>query len=252
MSTESHPEPASPGEIQFDRADFAQPAGEASCGVCGRSLQGHYFEVNGIMVCEGCRYAVETAFNQRGGTRGFLKAAFAGFGAAVAGSILYYAVRELTGYEIGLISILVGWGVGKAVHWGSRGKGGWAYQSLAVFLTYMAIASTYVPAVFQEFSKPATKEKPAATATSQGGGTAAIAKPKPEEDLSAGDFMIALGAFLLLIAAIPFLAGFQNVIGLLIIAFGLWEAWKINRRTALSISGPFQVGAVPATVPAGL
>jgi hypothetical protein len=251
MNTEPRPEPASPGEIQFDRADFTQPSEGARCGVCERSLQGHYFEVNDKMVCEGCRYAVETSFNQRGGTQGFLKAAFAGFGAAVAGSILYYAVRELTGYEIGLISILVGWGVGKAVHWGSRGKGGWAYQSLAVFLTYMAIVSTYIPAVFQHFTEEAKKEKPAATATAQGGGTAAAAKPKPEEDVSAGDFMIGLGAFLLLIAAIPFLAGFENVIGLLIIAFGLWEAWKINRRTSLSISGPFQIRAVPAAVPAG-
>jgi hypothetical protein len=251
MSIEPRPEPASPGEIQFDRADFAQSPAEARCAACERPLQGHYFEVNNMMVCEGCRYTVETAFNQRGGARGFLKAAFAGFGAAVAGSILYYAVRELTGYEIGLISILVGWGVGKAVHWGSRGKGGWAYQSLAVFLTYMAIVSTYIPAVVQQFVEEDQKAKPAATAPAQGSGTAAAAKPKPEEDLSAGDLIIALGAFLLLIATIPFLAGFKNVIGLLIIAFGLWEAWKINRRTALSISGPFQVGAVPATVPAG-
>src|SRR3954453_22158692 len=104
MSSEIHSEPAGAGPIQFDRADFVQPAEGPLCAVCGRSLQGHYFEVNGQMACEGCRYAVETAFQQRGGVGGFVKAACAGFGAAVAGSILYYAVREITGLEIGLIS----------------------------------------------------------------------------------------------------------------------------------------------------
>lgn len=56
---------------------------------------------------------------------------------------------------------------------------------------------------------------------------------------------MALGALMLLVAAIPFLAGVKNLLGLLIIGFGLWEAWKLNRRTDLSISGPFQVGAAP-------
>ena len=107
MSSEAQPVPSTGGEIQFDRADFVQPSEGPACAVCGRSLQGHYFEVNGEMACEGCRYAVETAFQQRGGLGGFVKAACAGFGAAVAGSILYYAVREISGLEIGLISILV-------------------------------------------------------------------------------------------------------------------------------------------------
>ena len=32
----------------------------------------------------------------------------------------------------------------------------------------------------------------------------------------------------------PFLAGAENIIGLLIIAFALWEAWKFNARRGLS------------------
>jgi hypothetical protein len=245
--------------IQLDRADFTEPkpAGPR-CDVCGNTLLGNYFEINEKMACERCRYAVEESFNQRGGAGGFLKAALAGLGAAVAGSILYYAVREATGYEIGLISILVGWGVGKAVHWGSRGKGGWVFQSLAVFLTYMAIVSTYLPAILAEIGKQVDKEKAAATAPAQEGGaatgTASGKAPRPakaEEPITFGQAMLGFGAILLLAAAVPFMAGAQNLIGLLIIAFGLWEAWKINRRTALSISGPFQVGAAPASAPAG-
>ena len=244
--------------IQLDRADFTEPKPVGPrCDVCGNALLGNYFEINEKMACERCRYAVEEAFNQRGGAGGFLKALLAGFGAAVAGSILYYVVREATGYEIGLIAILVGWGVGKAVHWGSKGKGGWVFQSLAVFLTYMAIVSTYLPAIFTEIGKRVDKEKTAATAPVQAGGAATQAAgeaPRPakaEEPIGVGGFLLGLGAILLLAAAIPFLAGAQNLIGLLIIAFGLWEAWKINRRTALSISGPFQVGAAPASAPSG-
>ncbi|HET9211018.1 MAG TPA: hypothetical protein VFR03_11500 [Thermoanaerobaculia bacterium] len=244
--------------IQLDRADFAQPAEAPRCGACGTPLMGSYFEINGKMACERCRHEVEAAFNRRGGTGGFLKAALAGLGAAVAGSLLYYAVREITHLEIGLISILVGWGVGKAVHWGSRGKGGGLYQTLAVFLTYMAIVSTYLPAIFTAIGKRTDKEKAAATAPAQAGGAAtqaASAKaPRPakaEKPITFGGAMLGLGAIFLLAAAIPFLAGAQNLIGLLIIAFGLWEAWKINRRTALSISGPFQVGAAPASAPSG-
>ena len=228
MSSVAQPEPSTGGEIHFDRADFVRPSAGPFCAACGLSLQGHYFEVNGQMVCEGCRYAVETAFQQRGGLGGFVKAACAGFGAAVAGSILYYLVREISGLEIGLISILVGWGVGKSVRWGSKAKGGWAYQSLAIFLTYMAIVSTYLPAIFHQISERQHRGKAAATAPTQAGGAATVpaqpvnpAQPPPREHVGFGKALLGLGAILLLAAAIPFLAGAKNLIGLLIIGFGL-------------------------------
>jgi len=36
------------------------------------------------------------------------------------------------------------------------------------------------------------------------------------------------------------------IIGLAIIAFGLWEAWKVNRRMDVEITGPFSVTPVNA------
>ena len=241
-------------DMQFDRADFVQPASEETvCAVCGEPLHGHYFDINGKMACERCRYGVEAALSQQGGAGGFVKAAFAGLGAAAAGSALYYAVREGTGYEFGLISILVGYAVGQAVRWGSRAKGGWVYQSLAIFLTYMAIVSTYVPAVFEEIGKQAGKEKATAAAPAQpGSASPASAKvsttaPVQEKEIGLGDVALGMGALFLFVLAIPFLAGLENLIGLAIIAFGLYEAWKLNRRTVLSISGPFQLGASPGS-----
>ncbi len=48
------------GEMQFDRADFVEPASEeAACAVCSEPLRGHYFDINGKMTCERCRYDVE-------------------------------------------------------------------------------------------------------------------------------------------------------------------------------------------------
>jgi len=42
----------------------------------------------------------------------------------------------------------------------------------------------------------------------------------------------------------PVLMGFDgNIIGILIIAFGLWEAWRINRKQPFEVTGPYQVAA---------
>jgi hypothetical protein len=260
MSDDPQAPVANAGEMQFDRADFVETASEeTACGVCGEPLRGHYFDVNGKMACERCRYDVEAALSQQGGAGGFFKAAFAGLGVAAVGSAIYYGVREATGYEFGLISILIGYGVGMTVRWGSRAKGGWVYQSLAIFLTYMAIVSTYLPMVFKEIGKNVEKDKAAATAPAQpGGADPAVVKastvapaPAPEVEISLGDAALGIGALFLLIMALPFLAGFENIIGLAIIAFGLYEAWKINRRTVLSITGPFQIGASPAAPATG-
>jgi hypothetical protein len=255
MNEDSLSQPASPGEMQFDRAELSQPAKAPQCEVCGTPLSGHYYQLNEKMACERCRYEVETVFQRRGGAGGFFKAAMAGLGAAAAGSILYYAVREGTGYEFGLIAILVGYAVGRAVRWGSRAKGGWVYQSLAIFLTYMAIVSTYIPAIIEAVRNEARLKQEAAAIVVAKAREAAQPAAKPAaapkaaaapEELSLGELLLGLGALFVFAMAVPFLAGFENLIGIAIIAFGLYEAWKLNRRATLDISGPFQIGAAPA------
>ena len=44
------------------------------------------------------------------------------FGAAILGAILYFAVTAITGYEIGLVAIAVGWLVGRAIQKGTGGR----------------------------------------------------------------------------------------------------------------------------------
>jgi hypothetical protein len=72
--------------------------------------------------------------------------------------------------------------------------------------------------------------------------TAKDLKPKP----ATGELIQAVIVFTVFVfgvsLAAPFLGGAQNVIGLLIIAFALWEAWKFNARRPIPISGPYQIG----------
>ena len=54
----------------------------------------------------------------------------------------------MTGYEIGLIAIQVGFLVGGAVRAGSEGRGGRGYQVLAVLLIYISICANYMPDIY--------------------------------------------------------------------------------------------------------
>ncbi len=210
-----------PSALQFDRAEWAEaPEGRQApaCSFCRTPLFSSYFDINGQMACESCKFRIEEQFKKGPGMATFLRAAGAGLGAAIAGSAIYYLVRTLTGYEIGLISILVGYMVGRSVRWASRGRGGWVYQSLAMFLTYMAIVSTYIPLLVNGL--------------------------REQIDSKAVFTIFALAA------ALPFLAGFKNILGLAIIAFGLWEAWKLNKRPMIAILGPLELGAAPRSAPA--
>ncbi len=254
------PPAAPPSALQFDRAEIEEDPRESqapACAFCETPLRSSYFDINGRMACESCRFQLEEQIRKGPGAAGFFRACGVGVAAAIAGSGIYYAVRALTGYEIGLISILVGLMVGKAVSWGSRRRGGWVYQTLAMFLTYMAIASTYIPPLIQQFREQAKVGGKVASAGPVDSAPGSAAKPdaksaEPEgtSSISVGKAILAILALFALAAAVPFLAGFENVIGLLIIAFGLWEAWKLNKRPKIEILGPLDLGAAPSPVPA--
>lgn len=220
-------------ELQFDRADFGANQVQAIvCTSCRQPISQSYYDAGGRILCSGCREQLQHADDAWAGTR-FAKAFFAGLGAAIAGAILWWGVREITDMEIGLVSIAIGFGVGKAVRWGTGNRGGRAYQFLAVFLTYAAVAGNYTPDVVKAIREQVKDEKPAAAASKDAG--------KKDEPITAGQAAVGLLAIFAIAAAAPFMAGASNIIGLAIIAFGLWEAWKINRRVALEISGPYSV-----------
>ncbi len=235
--------------LQFERAEFDQ-APTTECAACKAPLVNHYYDVNGSTVCEKCRYAIEASLTAGSAMGRIGRATGAGLGAAILGSALYYAIAALTGYEIGLIAIVVGFGVGSAVRWGSGGRGGKGYQALAIALTYLAIVSTYIPPIIEGFSKIQSEESTeAATSPVPAQAEEATSAPSnpPVEVKQAGPLVTVL-AFLVLLAiacVAPFLGGAQNIMGLVIIGIGLYEAWKLNRHTPVTITGPHALARSP-------
>jgi hypothetical protein len=235
-------------DLQFDRAQFDGSGPERSCTTCKTPLVGAYYEVNGHMVCERCCFQLREGTPAGSRLGRVARAAGAGAVAALGGALLYWAILAATGYEFGLIAIVVGFAVGKAVRWGSRGRGGWAYQTLAIVLTYLAIVSGYVPIIVQEImkDKPAAQTQAAPPAGAVQVADTAKSTPASESAPGVGVVLFAFAAVLLVACAAPFLAGLQNIIGLVIIGIGMYEAWKLNRRVPLVITGPHVLSPAPA------
>lgn len=269
--------------LQFDVAESAASdaaRAHTTCAVCSKAITSTYYQVNGAIVCASCRAALD----QGAGTplQRVLRATGLGMLAAIGGSLLYFGVAAITGREFGIVAIVVGYMVGIAVRKGSRARGGWGYQSLAIGLTYMAIVTSYVPLIAKEFQKSAVKESVRTRTTPPMADTITISARGPDvgraidsaaaakradsgftveqagapigsarpvrarpKHLGPGTFLLGVGALLLIAAFIPILAGFSNIIGLVIIGIAVFEAWKLNRR--VTIIGPYRVAAGPDT-----
>lgn len=229
--------------LQLDRAEFDGTYGTA-CGACAKALTTEYYEANGVTVCADCcekLRAVGTTGTSL--TRG-MRALAAGAAAALAGSVLYYAILALSGYEFGLIAIVVGMVVGKAVNWGAHGRGGWRYQTMAIALTYLAIVSSYVPLIVSQIGK----QRVAAEASARPGETATPAQNQAADEAppTAAGAIAAIAILIGLVLALPFLGGVENIMGMIIIGIGLYEAWKFNRKGRVTITGPHAIAAVQA------
>ncbi len=177
--------------------------------------------------------------------------------------------------SIGLVSLAVGWLVGKAIVKGARGFGGRKYQITAVLLTYFAVAVSAVPIGLSQMGKgQAANQTPAATVKTGEAGKADATKSEdaaktpaeakkadpdadeadsadeskaapdakaggePEEQMGLG---MALVTLLFVGLASPFLAlasPGQGLIGLVILFIGIQVAWRLTAATALVVDGP--------------
>jgi hypothetical protein len=237
-----------PDNLQFDRAELARGAlglsGTMACKACGSLLSETYFVVNGNIVCEKCRRSLETEWNRGGAAGRFGKALVLGLLATVACAIVWYMVLKATDSQWGILAVVVGLVIGSAVRKGSNGRGGWRYQALAVFLTYTAIVSSYVP-----YMIAGARERSAQVAAADSSSSALTADSATEaKKPSLGPLEIIIGVVVGLgvLYALPFLLGMKSILGLLIIGFALYEAWKLNRRRELRVSGPHRVSMTGA------
>jgi hypothetical protein len=218
MSSDPNAPAPEPGDapLQFDRAEM--PAA-VTCVSCKTPIAGEFYQVNGQTICSNCRSRFSAFAAAPSNPANFALAFGAGLGAGFGGFLLYYVVLFLTHINFGLIAIVVGWMVGAAVRWGSRGFGGRAYQALAAAIAYVAICANYLPAILRM--------------------GAAIAK---EHGRSIGlDFYPR--TFLMSLTA-PWIGG-VDIIGWLILGFGVYQAWQMNRPIKLAVAGPFFTRQTP-------
>ncbi len=226
------------------------------CAHCGRAIQAPYYLANDAVTCATCRPEVVRQLTGGSSAGRFARALAFGLLAAGVGATLYFAILALTGYEIGLVAIIVGLIVGKAVHAGSRGRGGLGYQALAVALTYSAIVVTYIPFILsaaedqwavEELANGNAAEPPVMTGDAiktnlselqPKSAAVQIVKVEPEP-IGAGELALGIGFLFVFAAAAPVLAGVENIMGLLIIGFALHQAWTMNKQTDQTIQGPF-------------
>jgi hypothetical protein len=209
MSMESTKE--SSDVLRFDAAESVSGTTTPTCTSCASAIQRMYHEVNGQVICAPCRGKLEAfARGDGSGTLRFVRALLFGLVGAAIGAGIYYAILALTGYEIGLVAIVVGWLVGRGVSMGANARGGALYQALAIVLTYIAIVSTYIPLAIKE-------------------------------GVNLPPVVMFITALML-----PFLSGIQNIIGIAIIGFALYQAWSMNKRLAINLTGPYEVKAAPA------
>jgi len=237
MSEPQNPQsPDQPDELQFATAEPAvTPTKTAaaptapSCIGCHQPIQDTYFTAGGKLICPGCHDKYVQAYGGGSGFGRLSKATLFGIVAGAAGALIWWGVRALTKANWGIVAVVVGFLVGGAVRAGSGGRGGKGYQFLAVLLTYLAIAGTYVPEVYRAVQNDAHHR-------------ASLGEPELPPVVTAFAVVVtSVGA--------PVLVGIHSIIGLFIVGFALWEAWKINARRQVTFAGPYSLRGGPAALP---
>lgn len=205
--------------MDFMKAEYEGPAPAAgACGACRSPLSAQYWTAGDATLCGGCAEALRAGPPKEGAFLRALKALVFGSGVGLAGAIGYSLIITFLQMELALVTIFIGWLVGRAVRAGSEGRGGRGYQVMGAVLTYAWCMMAYVPSIVTELTK-AAEPVPFAAA-------------------------VLFAPFLALV--IPF-TGAMGVLGSLILAFGVWRGWREPARVEVAVTGPFELA--PAVAP---
>src|ERR1035438_7345669 len=214
--------PLSPQDLQFQHAEpigDAAAEGPAQTGAaCKHPVGDTFYQAQSHVVCPPCAARIQAA-QQAAPPLSLMRAALYGGAAALGGCAIYALVAIVLHAEIGIIAILVGWMVGKAIRHASYGRGGRPQQILAVALAYFAITTSYIPVVLYQYARnPHRVEQ-----MQQPPANDAPAEARPRMPFGA------VALYLLMLAAIaPFLSltsGISAWISLFILFIGLQYAW---------------------------
>jgi hypothetical protein len=200
-------------------------AAQGVCVACRQPISDAYYEAAGRVFCAECRDAVASELSGGFGAVRLLKALAFGLGAAAVSAVVWYGIAKL-GFQLGIIAVVVGLAVGGAVRYGAEHRGGWAYQTIAVVLTYLAIAASWLPPVMESFRAQAAEQV-----------------SQSDDPAPAIDETLLLVSAIVLSLELPVLQATEGtgIIGVLIVSFALYEAWKINKRRVIVFSGPFRL-----------
>jgi hypothetical protein len=92
------------------------------------------------VICSNCAADFERALQAETENPKVIVALLVGVVAALAASLIWYAVVAITDYKLGIIAVGVGWLIGQAVVFGSGRKRGPALQAISVGITIVAMA----------------------------------------------------------------------------------------------------------------
>ncbi len=204
-------------ELQFEKADYGD-AVRTPCSSCSTPLTTEYWQANGHPVCAPCAQQLR-AFAVAPTTHQLLQGALYALGAGAVAAIGYAIIVVVTGYDLALLSIGVGWLIGKAALRGAGEKGSRPLQYIALAIAYLAICGTF----FAQILYGLAREGRAVNGLASYLTLYLLSLGKPYFELQEG-----LG----------------GLIGLAILFFGLQQAWQQTRGATLEITGPHAVAAV--------
>lgn len=229
-------------DLQFQTAEV--PDDRKKCSFCQQPVGETFYQVQGFDACPSC--AESRIAGQNLPDPGFLRPFAYGSAAALGGLIAWSTISIMTGWEIGIIAIGVGWGVGTAIRKGTNGYTAKKYQILAVLLTYLAISGSFLPrlvahmngsegkAQMESQQKKEAEEKKAEK-------TAPAVSEAPQQ----AGFGAAIAMLIGMTLVSPFLGAIYEfpggMISLLILFFALQQAWKMTQPDDAVITGPFRV-----------
>ncbi|MEA3176255.1 MAG: hypothetical protein QOF42_3666 [Gammaproteobacteria bacterium] len=231
------------GVPQFTTAEYGSGAAANPCKACGKPIGGNYYQVNGVQVCTPCTDKIKTQFPADSHSA-FVRGLLFGIGGAIVGLALYVAVALGTGLVIGIVSLAVGFIVGKSMVFGSGGVRGRRYQIAAVALTYAAVSLSAVPVYISQQMKHRSEVQ--AQLAEQHGASSDAASSATAQRPGA---LRAIGVLVLLGLASPFLDmadPAHGLIGLVILFVGIRIAWKLTAEKQVNIVGP--LNAAPTAV----
>ncbi|MGO9947320.1 MAG: hypothetical protein ACLPWG_10775 [Steroidobacteraceae bacterium] len=219
---------------QFKTAEYSGNA--ATCKACGQAISGAYYQVNGAKTCSKCAQRIKEQL-PKDSHSAFARGVLFGVGGAILGLGIYVGFALATGLIAGLISLAVGYLVGKAILLGSGGIGGRRYQVAAVLLTYAAVSLAAVPIALSQHMKHRSAQAQSQVSESSSD------SPKPS-------VAKAVGTLALIGLVSPFLGlsnPMQGVIGLIILFVGIRIAWRMTAARQVSILGPINDPTPAAT-----